>query len=575
MGRLRLVLIACLAVLASPSPVSIAQETFTERVEVNVVNVEVFVTEKDGRYVDDLTASDFTVLLDGEPVAISNFYTVAGHQRRVPEPAVLTAAAPASPPAAEVEAETEIEAPIPPEQRLHLLVFIDNFNMVPSNRAQVLDELHDFLRQRTAAGDLAMLVSYNRSLSVVQPFTSDVDLLDAGIEKIRVSDSNGLQERSREQLTARRMIAAISDPLIAGSVPAYFESYVDETRANLLHTTRAIESVVRSMAGVPGRKALLYVSDGLPLRPGHRLNEYLGLDFPGSSFERRMRTKDENELFDSIIHQANAHQVTFYTLDARGADQSLTTVSAVYTGATAGYEQRAQRDGIASQNLQAPLISMADGTGGTSFVNSAGFDTAMDTMAKDFEAYYSLGFQSLSPGDGKYHRIEVRVNRPGVKVRHRTGFLDKPGVEQVADKTLASLILGMDHNPLGIFLQFEPPKKQRGKRYLLPTLVHIPFRDLTLLPKGPNHVGQLRIFVAVQDEEGGVSPLQDIPFPVVIPTAKLEAARQRAAGFLTQLEMRPGQQVIAVGVFDELSGAESFVRVTVPVGEKGKPKRRG
>ena len=199
----------------------------------------------------------------------------------------------------------------------------------------------------------------------------------------------------------------------------------------------------------------------------------------------------------------------------------------------------------------------------------------MTAMAADFDSYYSLGFQPRKPGDGEYHHIEVKVKRPGVNVRHRSGFVEKKELEQVGDRTLASLIVGLDKNPLGIGLQFEPPTKKKGNRYLLPVMIRIPVRDLTLLPSGKDtEEGRLRIFVVVQDEEGGVSPLQDIPYPVSIPSAQLEQARQSVIGFVTQLELRSGEQKIAVGVWDEHSGTESFTQVTVPVGKAKKPKRR-
>lgn len=51
---------------------------FFEEIEVNVVNVEVFVTDKKGNPVTDLTAEDFEILEDGKPVTITNFYASRG-----------------------------------------------------------------------------------------------------------------------------------------------------------------------------------------------------------------------------------------------------------------------------------------------------------------------------------------------------------------------------------------------------------------------------------------------------------------------------------------------------------------
>ncbi|MEE8525604.1 MAG: VWA domain-containing protein [Thermoanaerobaculia bacterium] len=566
---LPLALITALYLFSNPGPGSIAQEAatvFVERVEVNVVNVEVFVTDKRGQSVTGLTAEDFTVTQDGQPVAITNFYTVEDTGRGSLPAAVAEAAPDAVPEAAPAPQTGPADAVVPAEQRLHLLVYIDNFNINPSNREKVLADLEGFLEKRSIGGDQIMLMTYNRSLNVVRPFTDDPREIAAGLDEIRKTTANGMKEQARRQMTARNIAIALRDPMTADSAPIFLQRYVQETRAKLQMSTQAIESVVRSMSGLPGRKAFLYVSDGLPRRPGQRLGEqFFGED-------SMSLTADEGPLFSSITHQANAHQVTFYTLDARGSKGGGTTVSAAFSGEVAGGNNRANLDAIESMNLQEPLIDMAETTGGTSFVNTANFDAAMDTMAKDFDTYYSLGFNARTPGDGKYHKIDVRVNRPGLKVRHRSGFLDKPQIERTGDRTLASLIVGMEKNPLGIRLRFAPAEKKGSKRYLLPLLLQIPIAELTLLPNGANQEGRLRIFVVVQGEEGGVSPLQDVPFPVSIPTAEIEQVRQSTIGFTTQLEIRPGHQKIAVGVFDELSGIESFVSETVQVGKVKKRK---
>jgi VWFA-related protein len=554
---LALIAVACL--LGSLHPGILAQQpgsVFVERVEVNVVNVEVFVTDKDGNPVRGLTADDFTVYQDGDQVPISNFYTVEETRPASPPPAAE--AAPAAP------LPSPVVEKVPAEQRLHLLVYVDNFNIHPGNREQVLEELEGFLEKRTQSGDQVMLVTHNRSIDVVRPFTSDLQEIVSGLEEIQNSTANGMKEQAREQMASRNIAIALRDPRTADSAPSYYQHYVQETRANLLMSARAIESVVRSMAGLPGRKAFLYVSDGLPQRPGERLREqYFGAD-------TMSLTTDEGPLFDAIIHQANAQQVTFYTLDARGSKGGATTVSAAYSGDTAETTVRANLDALETMNLQEPLIDMATITGGRSFLNTSNFDVAMDAMAEDFDVYYSLGFNARTPGDGKYHKIEVKVSRPGLNVRHRSGFLDKPQIELTGDRTLASLIVGLDKNPLGIQVDFAPAEKKGSKRYLLPVLVQIPIAGLTLLPNGANQEGQLRIFIAVQDEEGGVSPVQDVPFPVSIPTADYEQVRDRSVGFTTQLEIRPGNQRIAIGVFDESSGTESFASETVAVGKAKK-----
>lgn len=562
----RNVLPAALLALTGFAASSSAEESpsvFVDRVDVNIVGVEVFVTDSRGHHVEGLTASDFTVFEDGRPVEITNFYTVA-RQTEAGKPAG-TAPQPLPVAAGTPPAETAApkEAP-PPEQRLHLLVYVDNFNIRPGNRKRVLESLDGFLARRTQGGDRVMLVTYDRGIEALQPFTDDPQLITAALAEVRKTRAGGLNEDLRRRVAARRISEALRDPLTASSARSFLEQYIDETRANLLHSTRALRSVVQSLAGVPGRKALLYVSDGLPQRPGEQLAQQF--------FGEQGLSRHEPSLFKEVVQEANAHQVTLYTLDARGSVGTFTT--AEYSDDIAGGVDRVALEAQRTMNYQGALMDMSLPTGGTAFLNTYNFDTVMDTMAKDFDRYYSLGYSSPSTGDGRYHSIEVKVSRPSLTVRHRSGFYDKPAEERVGDQTLASLIVGMEKNPLGVQLEFEKPKK-KGKHYLLPTLIRIPLRDLTLLPRGDVERGRLRIFLVVQDETGAVSPLQDFPYPIEIPSDQLEQARASAVGHVSQLEIRPGIQKVAVGVWDEISGTESFTRETVVVGKPKKDRHAG
>src|SRR5215212_1807061 len=75
------------AAQAPASPDTPGEETFFESIDVQVVNFEVFVTDRQGQRVSGLTREDFEIAEDGKPVEISNFYAVAGGRSEVPESA--------------------------------------------------------------------------------------------------------------------------------------------------------------------------------------------------------------------------------------------------------------------------------------------------------------------------------------------------------------------------------------------------------------------------------------------------------------------------------------------------------
>ncbi|MEO1368779.1 MAG: hypothetical protein AAFX50_16510, partial [Acidobacteriota bacterium] len=138
---------------------------FMESVDIEVVNIDVWVTDKEGQPVDGLTRDDFLVFRDGDGVPISNFYAVAGGVpvgEALPRPLETAADAPRP-------LELERLGPavdIAPEHRLWLIIFIDNYNIDPIERNRVLPGLRRFLGQTLRPGDQAMLVTYDRGLKV-------------------------------------------------------------------------------------------------------------------------------------------------------------------------------------------------------------------------------------------------------------------------------------------------------------------------------------------------------------------------------------------------------------------------
>jgi VWFA-related protein len=555
------------------TPCSFAQDVFIDRIDVNVVNVEVFVTDQNGRPVGGLTEEDFEIFEDGRLVEISNFYATV--QPGIEDDWERDRALVTGERAPKV-------LPRPEDQRLHLLVYVDHFNLHSSHRQRVLDKLEGFLEDRVAQKDRVMLVGYDRSLDIVQPFTGDRRALKAGIETL-----GKVVTHRQNELAQRRQVMRLMDMADLPTAHGHVRSYTESLRSDLRHSMTALGQVVRSMAGLPGRKAILYVSDGLPQRPGEELYEHLANLFDqqtfadlggvsgGSDPSIEALQLDESKLFSEITREANAHQVTFYTLDARGA-AGESTLSAEHDSLGAGPGGRTNFDNLRTANLQQPLIEMAEATGGSSILNTFNFDRAFADLAEDFDRSYSLGYRSSHGGDGAYHKIEVKVRRSGLKTRHRTGFVDKPQSERVADRTLSSLMLDLSTNPLGIAVDFGPVEKKSRNRFILPVLVRVPIREITLLPGAEKEEGRLSFFLVVRDREGGISDLHQAPYPVIIPQGQAATAQDQEIGYGVNLEVRAGTPRVAVGVWDELSGSESFVYKEVQVGEqKGRKREAG
>ncbi len=536
-------------------------EPFVERVDVAVVNVQVFVTDAEGQPVTGLTDEDFVVLQDGEPVTITNFYA-AERPRSIESSAPLTLESLRAQPA---------RVDLPPERRHNLVVYVDHQNIHATNRRRVLDDLAPFLDQRTRQGDYIMLVGYDGGLDIVQPFTRDVVGIEKGLEVLGKAASLGQIADAERTRTLRMMELSAREGEISDA-HGHVRSFVQKRQADLRLAAKALQDMLRVLAGLPGRKALIYVSDGLPSRPGEELYLQLESMFPVNTFEGQFidpamesLREDQGALFDTITREANAQRVTFYPVDGRGS-RGGSFLSAANPNVALGDAGNSFLAGMRDANLEEPLIELAEATGGTTVLNTLNFDRAFEEMEEGFDTFYSLGYALPSNGDGRFHEIEVTMRQPGLKARHRAGFVDKPVAEQVADRTLSSLFLDNADNPLGISVVFGTPEPKKRKAYLLPVLVRIPLDAVTLIPQGKNKEGRLQIYVVVRDEKGGVSAIHKEAYPVSLTPRQAAAARGQDIGYSVQLEVRGGTASIAAGVWDEVAGTQSFKQERVLVG---------
>ncbi len=524
---------------------------FFERTDVNVVNVEVYVVDRKGELVTGLGRDDFEVYEDGRPVEITNFYAMAngrpvggGADGLEPLAGAATGAARRLEP-----------IPIPEDQRLHLVIYVDNFHLRPADRNRVLRRMHRFLAEKLGAEDRVMVVSYDRSLHVRVPFTTDRQRVAAALDELQeLSGIAVLRDAER-----RKTFEEIESSSSSFEALQHARSFAESTYTETSLTLRSLSDHVSALSGLVGRKAILHVSDGLPLRPGEDAFLYADDRFGDKLGRIEAYNYDLTERFRDIVTRANAGGVTFYTLDATGL-RAHESISAEYGGTRQG-GGTAFVDSVRSANLQAPLHILADDTGGRSITNTNAVEAGLERIAADFDNYYSLGYQAGHLGDGRYHKIKVKVRRKGLEVRHRRGYRDKTVESRLTDGSVASLRFGFESNPLAATLAFGPSTPREGGHYLLPMQIRMPLAELTLAPVEDAYVGRVKVAVVVQDEHGNVSPIRhQEPLNVRIPKADVERARKQYFTYDLTLAVRRGSLGVAVGLHDEIGFQMSFVR---------------
>jgi VWFA-related protein len=542
---------------AAPGAVPAAEFFETEVVDVSVVNVDVYVTDKKGNRVTGLGKDDFEMFEDGKPVAITNFYAVLGGKPQgdaaVPPPAA-NPNLPAPPPGAAVP------APVPEDQRLRLVVYIDNFNIHPFNRNKVMRDLRNFLRDHVTREDRVMLVTYDRELHVRRPFTSDSNVIASALTELETVTGNAVHFDSDRRDVLDRIQQAQSYQEAENFVHLYAESLFND----LSFTIDAMKKTIDSLAGLPGRKAVLYVSDGVPMIAGQDIYYALSDKYPNNSGSLNESLEfDASRRFEELASSANANRVTFYTIDAGGL-RTYASTTAENHGVGPG--QSVYSDTVNSQNLQGPLQMLAERTGGKAVLNTNNVVPDLERIANDFQTFYSLGYSPTHLGDGRYHKITVKVKKKGLDVRHRTGYRDKSIESQMNDGTIAALDFPFESNPLSIGLDFGQQTRRDDGYFLLPIQVKIPIGRLVLVPREKVRTASVRFFVSAMDSDGNKSDVQQARIPIQVPEAELAAAKQKYYVYAVSLLMRGGDHRVAVGVRDDLASAASFVAKGVRVG---------
>ncbi|MCH7664785.1 MAG: VWA domain-containing protein [Acidobacteria bacterium] len=574
-AKLGSIIILCLFLVLGRAPAaaqttsagSELSEPFMEVVDVEIINIDTWVTDRNGDPVGGLEKDDFLVYRDGQPVEVTNFYAVSSGR---PTLSSRTGAE---------KLDDPVRAPIPklpvrevtiaPEHRLWLIAYIDNYNIHPTERNRILPDLERFLRRSIEAGAQVMVVSYNRSLDVRQPFTDRLSEITIVLAEIK-DDIGQAVIRRRDQADTLRQIDDAESPDQARLIARL---YADEQMNGVNYTVEALGRLIDTLGGLPGRKALIHVSSGIPMLAGeemfHSVAEKFGVSEPYSDIPRY----DTTRKFESLDRRANAHRVSFYTLDAGGL-RGFQFGAAEY-GGFVNTRLRSVLDSVVPENLQAPLRLMAHETGGRAILNRNQVLPALEEVADDFRFFYSLGILSIDTDSGRYHEIEVKLrDRPkGTRVRHRSGYRSKSTRTRVRESLRSALLYAHQDNPLGMEVLWgrAEPQGEKG-RYLLPIRLSIPLVDVTLVPvRTGQHEARLELFVAVVGMDGRTSDIDDVPFGVRLSDEHVEAARAESLVHTHKLLLSRGRQKVGVAVLDVFGSQSSVVTGIVQVGPPDEP----
>jgi VWFA-related protein len=519
---------------------------FLDVSEVTVVNVEVTVTGKKGAVLD-LKPSDFEVFQDGRIQELTNFAVFTREIPAVPTPGA--APVPTLVPAAPAPEPT----PAPKREPRFVAFYVDNEYVLPMNRNRVINKVADWVYTYLKPPDQAMVVSYQRSLKVLQPFTSEAEAVAAALRVMKrytggatdaVNSRRQVEDYIEQNSNTASTVLQATDRA---------RSFASEQYNNLTFAVAAIKELVGMMSGLPGKKAIIYVSDGLPMTPGLELFYEIQDSYRNPSVLSQARDNDATDLFRSLVNTATAAGVTIYTIDSAGL-QSDSGIEAERTQPRSPISAS-----IMSSNYQDSLSFMADQTGGLAILNANDPTPGLEKIANDFETFYSLGYRLIPSGQDRMHHIQVKVKgHSEYRLAYRKSYIEKTLPTRIGDRVVSGLTFDLEDNPLGIELATGVPAPADEERWTLPIEVRIPFEKVALIPEGDSLIGYLMVYYAARDDEGKQSDLQRTEHPIRMPASEYEKVRKQFFTVSANLLLEPGTYRISVGVRDQLTNQAGF-----------------
>src|SRR5688572_3056276 len=518
-----LILISSIA--AAPT---LAQQppTFTEEVEVRVMDIDVVVTGRDGRPVTDLRREDFTIRIDGKPVPIDYFARVDEGTIHAPD---LANASPDQVLAAYRSGE---EAYVP----RHFLMYVDIGHLAPNGRKRGLEALRDLVT-RMGPNDRGRVVLFDRRPKELTEWTSSKEALFSALTRIEKSGVG-----MSRLLTERQTLREIDSTNRRSNREFLVRNYAEQERAEIRGLLQDVGAEIATLAPLAGKKAFLFVSGGFDFQPGYAMASYaLGQASPLS-----LDVRNVSQELDSIARRANASEVTFYTVDARGLEAEGLSAS--------NDDPLLSRPGVsflARQDSQHGLSYLAHETGGLALLNSNDLQGGLARVYRDTSAYYSIGVTVSKLAATSYEDVRVDVNRPGATVRARRGYAPRSDEDRARDRVQATLRTNLSYGGIPTRLQTAPPVRAKAGRYSLPISVTFRASALTFSPGGGDRRAAADVYIAPLEDSRRMSEITKNEATFTPPAATDETT---PLVYNATVRTRKGNHRIVVNVRDKVTG---------------------
>jgi VWFA-related protein len=568
---------------AQQQPAQRAQGTV--QAGVSAVLVDVVVHDKKGEPVRDLKQGEFQISEDGVAQTIASFTMVMNG--RMPLPDAGTASPAPAPLGSRSVADTATTIDAGPT--VTALVFD---RLGAESRRLAVQAAQNYFGARTEAPGYVGIFGIDLALSPFAPFTRDVRVLKAGLDKMNqraTATSNSKDSRAKatelEQAADAISAGTAAAEASAGAGGANVgtgtgDAMLAQMQANMIRgfdalerdqsgyaTTNGLFAIIEQMRKLPGRKSLVFFSEGIAL--------------PTSV----------QHLFEGVTDAANRANVAIYTMDAVGlrAESEQASIRDQVNKAGAGgagilgggktgdgplSKSLEYNEDVLRQDPRNGLLGLAKDTGGAAFDNTNNLRTGFDRIDSDLRNYYLLGYTPTNDKfDGKFRTISVKVSRPGVSISSRRGYFGLRNTSGSPINTWEAPALGaLESRPVPNAFPVRAgallfPEAQRPG--LVPVVVDFKTAPLSFPDSGDGktYASDFTVLVQFLDDKNNVvkkvgQHYDDLRGPI----ADVDRMKQGEVVFYREPELPPGVYTMETIVFDTPTGKGSvrFSTVEVP-----------
>jgi VWFA-related protein len=394
------------------------------RVSVRLIQVNVIAEDSNGQQIRDLKKEDFTVLEQGQHQQISLF----AQQNDAASPALV----------ADSTASTTSSAATPTFFSNHVqsspsgansvsVILIDAVNTAFKDLPYVRSQVIGFLQKLHPQDQVALYLLTPSKLYTLHDFTNDSETL---LRMVRDGKSSADRPEDPGDARARKLL---------NETFAEANRFFQGGRGVIESTSLAMRQIASNVANIPGRKNLIWISDGFPLTMGFGNASAIRDDRPDFATSLSITAQ--------ILGDAD---VAVYPVDAHGL---IAPDGGEGTVVTTHFDS---------------MVLIANGTGGHAFYNTNDLGGAIRTAIDDSRTSYLLGYYPTNDSwDGRFRAVTVKVNRPGVHLRYRTGYFadaETTAKEITTDRRIFDAIRSpLQLMNLGLEVQAEPVSSTTGR----------------------------------------------------------------------------------------------------------------